>query len=47
MAGPAMTTSWSADRGYLRDVLERLPIHLAKDTDDLLPHRWVPSNIGA
>ena len=28
---------------YLRDVLTRLPTHLARDKDDLLPHRWAPS----
>jgi len=26
---------------YLRDVLTRLPTHLAGDIEDLLPHRWV------
>lgn len=25
---------------YLKDVLERLPTHKAKDIDALLPHRW-------
>ena len=25
---------------YLKDVLERLPTHEAKDIEDLLPHRW-------
>ena len=25
---------------YLKDVLERLPTHKAKDIEDLLPHRW-------
>ena len=25
---------------YLKDVLERLPPHKAKDIEDLLPHRW-------
>lgn len=27
---------------YLRDVLERLPTHKAKDIDELLPHNWQP-----
>ena len=27
-------------QAYLRDVLERLPTHKAKDIDELLPHRW-------
>lgn len=27
-------------QAYLKDVLERLPTHQAKDIDDLLPHRW-------
>lgn len=29
-----------ATYAYLRDVLERLPTHLASRVDDLLPHRW-------
>ncbi len=28
--------------GYLRDVLERLPLHPASRIDELLPHRWRP-----
>ena len=28
---------------YLKDVLTRLPTHKARDIDELLPHRWVPS----
>ena len=28
---------------YLKDVLARLPTHLARDIDELLPHRWTPS----
>ena len=31
---------------YLRDVLTRLPTHLARDIDALLPHRWTPSQRG-
>ncbi|MDP9095813.1 MAG: IS66 family transposase [Pseudomonadota bacterium] len=27
---------------YLKDVLTRLPTHLARDIDELLPHRWTP-----
>jgi hypothetical protein len=27
---------------YLRDVLQRLPMHLASRLDELLPHRWQP-----
>jgi transposase len=27
---------------YLRDVLTRLPMHRARDIDQLLPHRWQP-----
>jgi len=27
---------------YLKDVLERLPTHMASRIDDLLPHRWQP-----
>lgn len=27
-------------QAYLKDVLERLPTHKAKDIDELLPHRW-------
>ena len=27
---------------YLRDVLQRLPRHLASRLDELLPHRWQP-----
>lgn len=27
---------------YLRDVLTRLPIHPARNIEDLLPHRWIP-----
>lgn len=27
---------------YLKDVLARLPTHLARDIDELLPHRWTP-----
>ena len=30
-------------RAYLRDVLTRLPLHLARNIEDLPPHRWVPS----
>ncbi|HWP13113.1 MAG TPA: IS66 family transposase, partial [Ramlibacter sp.] len=29
---------------YLRDVLQRLPTHPASRIDELLPHRWRPSN---
>jgi hypothetical protein len=29
--------------GYLKDVLARLPTQLARDIDELLPHRWTPS----
>jgi len=25
---------------YLRNVLERLPLHPASSIDDLMPHRW-------
>ena len=28
---------------YLKDVLTRLPTHKARDIDELLPHRWMPS----
>ena len=28
---------------YLKDVLTRLPTHLARDIDQLLPHRWTPT----
>lgn len=28
---------------YLKDVLERLPLHPASRIDELLPHRWVPA----
>jgi transposase len=28
---------------YLRDVLERLPLHPASRTAELLPHRWRPA----
>jgi transposase len=27
---------------YLKDVLTRLPTHMQRDIDELLPHRWVP-----
>lgn len=27
---------------YIRDVLERLPLHPASRIDELLPHRWRP-----
>lgn len=27
---------------YLRDVFERLPLHLASRIDELLQHRWRP-----
>ncbi len=27
---------------YLKDVLARLPTHMARDIDELLPHRWAP-----
>jgi hypothetical protein len=27
---------------YVKDVLTRLPTHLARDIDELLPHRWSP-----
>jgi IS66 C-terminal element len=29
---------------YLRDVLERLPTQLNSRLEELLPHRWTPSN---
>jgi transposase len=29
---------------YLRDVLQRLPMHPASRLGELLPHRWQPSN---
>jgi hypothetical protein len=32
---------------YLKDILERLPIHRASRIDDLLPHRWTPTTITA
>ncbi len=28
---------------YLKDVLTRLPMHKARDIDQLLPHRWQPA----
>lgn len=28
---------------YLKDVLTRLPTHKARDIDELLPHRWMPT----
>lgn len=28
--------------GYLKDVLTRLPMHPARNIDELLPHRWSP-----
>lgn len=28
---------------YIKDVLTRLPTHLARDIDELLPHRWSPA----
>jgi hypothetical protein len=28
---------------YLKDLLERLPMHPASRIDDLLPHRWTPA----
>jgi transposase len=30
---------------YLRDILQRLPIHPASRIEELLPHRWVPAEI--
>ena len=30
---------------YLKDVLTRLPTHKASRIDELLPHRWQPSEI--
>lgn len=27
---------------YLKDVLQRLPTHMAIRIDELLPHRWQP-----
>jgi transposase len=27
---------------YLKDILQRLPTHMASRIDDLLPHRWQP-----
>lgn len=27
---------------YLKDILQRLPTHMASHIDDLLPHRWQP-----
>jgi len=30
---------------YLKDVLTRLPTHRASRIDELLPHRWQPSDI--
>jgi len=29
---------------YLKDVLARLPTQLARDIDELLPHRWAPAS---
>lgn len=28
---------------YLKDVLERLPMHPASRIAELLPHRWLPT----
>ncbi|MFM2067817.1 MAG: hypothetical protein RLZZ584_2726 [Pseudomonadota bacterium] len=28
---------------YFKDMLERLPTHLASRIDELLPHRWAPA----
>ena len=30
---------------YLKDVLARLPTHPARNIDELLPHRWMPSSL--
>jgi len=30
---------------YLRDVLTRLPTHKASQIEELLPHRWQPTDI--
>lgn len=30
---------------YVRDVLERLPSQPASRVDELLPHRWKPSQL--
>lgn len=30
---------------YLKDVLTRLPTHKARRIDELLPHRWQPSDV--
>ena len=30
---------------YLQDVLTRLPTHKASRIDELLPHRWQPTDI--
>ena len=32
-------------QAYLKDVLERLPTHKAKDIDELLPHRWQAATV--
>ena len=32
---------------YLKDVLARLPTHPASRIDELLPHRWRPTNASA
>jgi transposase len=29
-------------QAYLKDILQRLPTHMASRIDDLLPHRWQP-----
>ena len=47
-AGPA-ALPWSdawRNRILWVDVLARLPTQLARDIDDLLPHRWAPPMIG-
>lgn len=30
---------------YLKDVLTRLPTHVASRVEELLPHRWQPATI--